>query len=1558
MEGEDEGGDDAGGVYVATEALLDDPSHMERILASMARLEPAVAPLEGVFGTAVNHHTALRTSNIVRALKFYSLLGMKEVVRFKVENARCAFLEGAGMRLELIEVPASMEPEDKTADLAADMRSTGLNHVAFDVGPAIEAGEGIDGLKAFLSELNRQSEDAFGMSVRLVVSPYEQRIGQDVFDLAFIMDADGVLLELLHKKDTLDVDMPQACDQAEPAIRQTMERGPLVALFTLALALVAPATNGSRHLQEGATGTCVWVEQVSGRALQDGQDAGSLLTNDGSSISRSTRSSYVSIRTRSDGDGSYEMYFSAPPLAVDGAATSLSVELSARVRTGSGAHWAVDIFDRSKGSSEDSWTTIGDLSLAGNAWTPVILPVTSGHPSDFILDTNYGNQVLIRVHSDSVGSRQMAYIDFAEVTAMVGNSTPAPVTPAPTTSAPTTPAPVTPGPTTPVPMTSAPTTPAPATPAPTTRAPATRAPVTPAPTTPTPVTPAPATLAPTTAAPVTPAPVTPAPTTPAPTTPAPATPAPTTPPPVTPAPATPAPTTPAPVTPAPATPAPATPAPTTPAPVTPAPTTPAPTTPAPTTPAPATPAPTTPAPMTPASMTPAPTTPAPTTPAPITPAPMTPAPTTPAPTTPAPITPAPMTPAPTTPTPSTPAPATPAPTTPAPITPAPMTPAPVTPAPTTPAPTTPAPTTPAPTTAAPTTPAPLEVPEGEGEPGKVQYITEEESGVALDQSVHNSESVQDIEAASIVDGDIATYVPIQTDDNGLAQYDMYCSAPSLVVGGTAKSMTVQLAVRVATGPAGHWAVDMYDRSTNTWTRVGILSSAGDSWTLISLAVPGDDLTNYLDVDNGNQVLIRVYNKNPGRQLVAYIDFAQIIATSVVPPPPAPIVEPTPSPAPPVFQPPVTVGSQERWAAFAQFVPNWEDFIDKRDNNEDCDLLEECRTEPACCDTPTPPPCGNGLCDEGETRLDCPEDCTHHNGVCGNGICENQAYATATGLGTYHVNMYENEYNCPVDCADSPNLDVTSSLTGSCFMSDSTCDNVCGDGICAGTDTCETCPRDCGECPPVANDGICSYPYEPAGVGDCDGSSITNFATHEGEDYATIDNAEALDDVYGVDSCSSTPLAVPAGWRLADWNPGVALELVTNLGVTFDTYCLVFDEGNAVNTEDGLQGDSATGCGVVPIDSYNGNKIAINPDNCASRLMIQRIKNSGSKACPSCGNGAICNTLTGKCACNGMWTGPTCERALGDFSVPDAASSWYKPPLNVTWEWQIDGAAIPGVFDDGSLHAGVDLYDIDISYPKSVVEDLQDKGKAVMCYISGGTAEEFRDDFNLFPEEAKGGIVTFAEGDTFPDEKWLDLRRLDLVAPIMLDRLDTLQAKGCDAVEWDNADLPVHDLGLSDGGHVVLDVQIAYNAWMAAQTHARGMGVAMKNNNEAAAFHVQDFDMVVVEECWIFGFCNNYWPWIKAKKPVLNTEYFTARCMYCPQAELMGMSTIKKVPDLTSCRVDCKSEFDKSPCEAAGAASSPINWTVIDQNWCPMTLNTADDECPSARFGTCDPDYGY
>ena len=71
----------------------------------------------------------------------------------------------------------------------------GLNHVALDVTPALAPGED---LAAFLSRLNADSERLFARSVKLVLAPFQQMIRTDVYEIAFIHDADGVLLELIR----------------------------------------------------------------------------------------------------------------------------------------------------------------------------------------------------------------------------------------------------------------------------------------------------------------------------------------------------------------------------------------------------------------------------------------------------------------------------------------------------------------------------------------------------------------------------------------------------------------------------------------------------------------------------------------------------------------------------------------------------------------------------------------------------------------------------------------------------------------------------------------------------------------------------------------------------------------------------------------------------------------------------------------------------------------------------------------------------------------------------------------------------------------------------------------------------------------------------------------------------------------------------------------------------------------------------------------------------------------------------------------------------------------
>ena len=70
-------------------------------------------------------------------------------------------------------------------------------------------------------------------------------------------------------------------------------------------------------------------------------------------------------------------------------------------------------------------------------------------------------------------------------------------------------------------------------------------------------------------------------------------------------------------------------------------------------------------------------------------------------------------------------------------------------------------------------------------------------------------------------------------------------------------------------------------------------------------------------------------------------------------------------------------------------------------------------------------------------------------------------------------------------------------------------------------------------------------------------------------------------------------------------------------MTFPSTC---NTDTPVRPDVWCQGDAETSCGIIPIVRYNGNRYAIGLENCASRLMIQRIKASGSKTCPSCGNG--------------------------------------------------------------------------------------------------------------------------------------------------------------------------------------------------------------------------------------------------------------------------------------------------------------------------------------------------
>jgi catechol 2,3-dioxygenase-like lactoylglutathione lyase family enzyme len=165
------------------------------------------------------HHSALKTRNITTAIEFYSLFGYQVACRFRAGPARAAWLEFTSTsltRLELIEVPAYILQEEpgtraRAMDLMQRPEFLGYNHVAIDATEQILHAK-FTSLNEWLDQLNRTSIDRFQRSLRMAVAPRQQIIGRGVYELAFLYDADGCLIEVLHKQSELSQEIQSGWD--------------------------------------------------------------------------------------------------------------------------------------------------------------------------------------------------------------------------------------------------------------------------------------------------------------------------------------------------------------------------------------------------------------------------------------------------------------------------------------------------------------------------------------------------------------------------------------------------------------------------------------------------------------------------------------------------------------------------------------------------------------------------------------------------------------------------------------------------------------------------------------------------------------------------------------------------------------------------------------------------------------------------------------------------------------------------------------------------------------------------------------------------------------------------------------------------------------------------------------------------------------------------------------------------------------------------------------------------------------------------------------------------
>ncbi len=247
---------------------------------------------------------------------------------------------------------------------------------------------------------------------------------------------------------------------------------------------------------------------------------------------------------------------------------------------------------------------------------------------------------------------------------------------------------------------------------------------------------------------------------------------------------------------------------------------------------------------------------------------------------------------------------------------------------------------------------------------------------------------------------------------------------------------------------------------------------------------------------------------------------------------------------------------------------------------------------------------------------------------------------------------------------------------------------------------------------------------------------------------------------------------------------------------------------------------------------------------------------------------------------------------GAAQAAEAARAPWRPAPAVTWDYRL-------IEPPQRVPAGVRVMIMDLfDTPAARVRQFKARGVRSICYLNAGAWEDWRPDAAAFPATVKGRRY---EG--WPGERWLDIRQIKILGPILQKRLDLCKAKGFDAVDPDNMDGWQNRTGFP----LTRNQQLAFNRWLARQAHLRGLSVGLKNAPDLAPALVSAFDFTIVESCVAQKWCHLTKPFSDAGKAVLAVEY-TDNGMtpekVCPVAQRRSMTAIVKRRNLNAWRRGC------------------------------------------------------
>lgn len=141
------------------------------------------------------HHASIRTANIHRAIAFYEQLGFTVCERFTTGYTLACWMEGLGGRIELIQIPQPRPAPDSFGD----EHYVGYYHLSFDITDVpLDLPNWLTALRERFFEAQKNQPDQY-QPLKVLLEPTQQQIGDRVYEVTFIADADELPLEFIRQ---------------------------------------------------------------------------------------------------------------------------------------------------------------------------------------------------------------------------------------------------------------------------------------------------------------------------------------------------------------------------------------------------------------------------------------------------------------------------------------------------------------------------------------------------------------------------------------------------------------------------------------------------------------------------------------------------------------------------------------------------------------------------------------------------------------------------------------------------------------------------------------------------------------------------------------------------------------------------------------------------------------------------------------------------------------------------------------------------------------------------------------------------------------------------------------------------------------------------------------------------------------------------------------------------------------------------------------------------------------------------------------------------------------